>query len=844
MPGQKLIISSIKTGLDTYEPAFLLNNDAFPTLENAYVWRDRILKKRGTELLGRLQRQLVTQSLGNTDGGGAISVNIISLLSLQANSNIVPGSISVFVGAQTFTEPVTPDGTLSNGAGGTGTINYATGALTIQTNPVLAVSAVTITFNYFPDLPVMGIEDFSNNALATSGINNAMTVFFDTVYAYLFDYGTRKFFDASFFKMPAPQNRVTWSGQNYQQFWSWNIQNALFVTNDNPGFHFKVITNISQAATAQVTIANHGLVVNDQVFFNEVSGMVEINGLTGTVLVIVGPNDFTVNINSTAFTPYSSGGIAQYLTSDVGGSGDGIRWFDGFGANLGFVNFAPPLQQFNPATLLHPSYLVGAQIIIAYQGRIYALGTFEQTSNGTVQYFRNRIRACQVGTVYYSSLTPAGQPSQPDSWVDNIPGKGFFVDIDTTEKILTAAINQEIMILGLEKTQRKLIGTSNPLEPIILQIINPEFGSESTFSAIALDKGILSVGDFGYILTTSFNAQRFDLKIPDTIYQIQNNNNGNKRVSAIRDWRNEFIYFTYPLWNSLDIFPNRSVLFNYRENNFAIFREEYTTYGYFQEQSSKTWAQYNYLTWEQWLDPWESGIEAALYSDVTGGNQQGFVLKKVNNKMANDQSHYIQNIVGITITSPNHLREMGDFILIQNALGVTNLNGQVVKVTKIVDNNNFEIDLAGIGTYLGNGTFSIIDNFSILTKQFPFVWPQGLATRIGTQKYLFDGTASGEVTIDLFTSQNTNTPANDPIVSPYQTFTNIVRTRPDDSLGLHDAAADQEQIWHRESQSFTGDSVQIGIRFSENQMRALTIANSDVVLYSIVIDYYPSRILA
>ncbi len=68
------------------------------------------------------------------------------------------------------------------------------------------------------------------------------------------------------------------------------------------------ITGITAAASAVVTAAND-FSASDIVRFSGVVGMTEINGLTGTVSSPSG-TQFTVNINSSAFTAYSSGGVA------------------------------------------------------------------------------------------------------------------------------------------------------------------------------------------------------------------------------------------------------------------------------------------------------------------------------------------------------------------------------------------------------------------------------------------------------------------------------------------------------------------------------------------------------
>lgn len=75
----------------------------------------------------------------------------------------------------------------------------------------------------------------------------------------------------------------------------------------------KTITGITKAASAVVTSTGHGLAVGAVVVFSGVVGMAEINGLCG-VITAQTTNDFTVNIDSSAFTTYVSGGSATPQT--------------------------------------------------------------------------------------------------------------------------------------------------------------------------------------------------------------------------------------------------------------------------------------------------------------------------------------------------------------------------------------------------------------------------------------------------------------------------------------------------------------------------------------------------
>lgn len=75
------------------------------------------------------------------------------------------------------------------------------------------------------------------------------------------------------------------------------------------------VTGISMAASAVVTAdnvftaADYGVT---QVTFSSVVGMTQINGLTGTVQSS-NATTFTVNINSSGFSAYVSGGLVIYV---------------------------------------------------------------------------------------------------------------------------------------------------------------------------------------------------------------------------------------------------------------------------------------------------------------------------------------------------------------------------------------------------------------------------------------------------------------------------------------------------------------------------------------------------
>lgn len=98
------------------------------------------------------------------------------------------------------------------------------------------------------------------------------------------------------------------------------------IVNFDPIFYprRRVITNITQATNGQVSTAiAHQYVAGQAIRFNipTVSGMIELNPtpgnnyLTATVVTVVDSYNFTININTTSFTPFTYPTIAQQPSS-------------------------------------------------------------------------------------------------------------------------------------------------------------------------------------------------------------------------------------------------------------------------------------------------------------------------------------------------------------------------------------------------------------------------------------------------------------------------------------------------------------------------------------------------
>lgn len=839
--GERLVVGPFNNGLKNDRTAFVIDNDAFPTLINAYAWRGRVKRKRGTRPIARFSREVMStlaSPLLTLDGSGNGSINLLTAFALESPSvSTEVGSIGLNMGAFTFSEPPNPSGILiGTYPGSSGTIDYSTGLLTI-TNGIPG-SPVWGSYFYYPGLPVMGLEELQPN------LNDFAlypgTLGFDTVYSYLFDTTNSGIIDVSFYKnlladpsiLPAyvPKATLTplkWTGADYQQFWSCNYQGAFWATNGVPGMAFRTIEDITDVtagppALATLHITNHGLVNGDFIYINEVIGTSAnlINNQTGYVIDASDPNEVIVelpNANLTGFS-YSSNGMVQYLTNnvtDISGHKiytSGIRWYDGDPLlplrGLGWVNFAPPLSSVPVSIGQNPAaqyYLCGAKMVIPFKNRLLFVGPYITTSGnaiGNAIYLQDYIIYSEVGTPYYTSsydatltaptqtpmLVPVSQVAEYRAFFSNLTGYGGYITAGVEEPIRTVVPEKDVLIMGFASQFAQLVYNGNDILPFSFYSITKEWGSTYTFGSLTFDRGAVTLGNYGITRTGIEGSERIDLSIPDQIFQLSNANHAADRVCGQRNYIAEWAYFSYPSINEAvsSYFPNQTLFYNYRDQTWALFDETFTSYGIYRQTGGLTWLTLTYANWSQWNDPWISGNTNIGNPVIIAGNQQGFVVQRDYGTEEADSlyiSSVTTNLSGyVVINSPNHSLINGDYIYIQNCLGTisADLNNKIFTVES-AEQDTFELK-PGIPftgqTYIGAGTIKRMYVPQIRTKQFPSSWSMSRKTRIGGQNYLFSKTESGAVTVDIYLSQ-CDIPFNNIIDNSAVLYSTEVNTNPE-----------------------------------------------------------------
>jgi hypothetical protein len=673
---QSIDISGFNSGAQKKnKKPFLLVDDAFQELKNAYVWREEVKKREGMQFIGRFRRVFSAASIGNS-GASPWTINTlystyVPAIVSEATAEIEPGSVIITIGAITFTDQ--GNGLLTGSVvGNSGWIDYLTGIVTL-THTAGAGVASTASLNYYPTLPAMGIW-----VREIPGINDEETIWFDTKYAY-------KVVGGDFQEFLTPS--VTWDGTDSDFFWC---------------------TNYSGSDSSR------------RLFFE---------------------TNFTL----------SAGSPMRYT--------DGITW----------TTFQPIVA----AAL--PTYLFTARILIPYYGRLLALNTYEGDNIGTARNFFSRCRFSQIGS-----------PVQADAWQSDIFGKGGFIDAPTNEEIISATFYKNTLIVQFERSTWRLQYVGEYGIPFLWERISSDFGSESTFSTVLFDNGVLAVADKAIVVSSGGDVKRIDLDIPDLVYDFLNSDNGVKRVQGIRDFKKEIVYWCYPNFNTLytgQYFPNETVIYNYRNNTYAFFRNNVTCYGNFQYDVNITWDRLD-VYWDSYQVGWDDVGQAKLPL-IVSGNQQGFghfygypdvealadssidaldqeslsvtavtvgvdvVLTIKNHNLQNDEIIYLTGLNYVVTTSPA-------------TLGSTTLNDQIYMV-QIVDLNNVRLfkwdqtqkqfytnfTVTNVGDYVGGGLVALFPRVYIQTKDFNPAKQIGQNILCNSIDFLFDATVPAPMNVQL-----------------------------------------------------------------------------------------------
>ena len=388
--------------------------------------------------------------------------------------------------------------------------------------------------------------------------------------------------------------------------------------------------------------------------------------------------------------------------------------------------------------------------------------------------------------------------------------------------------------------------------------ISSDFGSDSTFSSILFDNFMLTIGDTAIISANGVGVERIDLDIPDQVFVFQNANNGPERVQGIRNYQKEVVYWCYADSNTQaapgvpTTFPNRILLYNYRNATWAIWRANVTSFGNYRLSDNITWDRLD-IFWDDEEILWDDLDSQSQFPAIVSTNQQGFV--HVWDQVDFDEPSLAITFIDLSVTPivveiPNHNLSDGEIISIngmlfrdKNTLApiTTSLNGVLYRVS-MVDQNNISLSLWNYETqayynnftftpsytvaeYIGGGLVTLFPQMMVQTKDINVFQPQGLQTKLSYIDFLLEPQESPGSTfaINLFVNSS---PA---ITGELNVW------RPSLSQNLDQAFNTQtaDYSWFRFFATLSCQYFNIQMTYDDNQMNDVNTHHNGWTMYAI-----------
>jgi hypothetical protein len=748
-------------GLTQDKKPALLANEAFSDLQNAYVFRERTKKRDGEVPMGRLSRVFTNQSIGNSSAS-PWTFNLYTILSItpETYAQIVPGSVIISIGTTIITDQANGNLTQS------GVITGATNA-----NPCVITSAAhgLTTGDHIIISGVTGMTQLNGNTYTVTILT-----------ANTFSIGVNS---TGYGVYTAGGTWISLSTFGIINYITGSVTISYTRSATTTTVSMKYYPALPVMGILKRDVATTG--IDSTVFFDTVYAYQYSNGFqelvpgetwTGT------NNDFFWAANYQGATPdlryfFTTNNNIDINTTDY----DPIRYYN----NSSWIDFKPLITC---TTTLWQSLL-----LIPYYGRLLALNTWEGLTSGTYTAAKNFFARCRFSQIGDPTQQGSTGPYVAGSWASDVFGKGGFIDAPTNESIVSAAFFRNTLIVFFEYSTWQLRYIGEYGLPFIWERISSDFGSLCSYSSIVFDQGVMSVSDRAIIDASVNGVTRIDSQIPEQVFSFEIQNQAPNFVHGVRDFEKELVY-----WNYLDTsnesttqsYPNTVLVFNYRNNTWARFRDTITCFGTSQFQFG--------ITWESLTTFWEStvswdNVDDQQYVDyVTAGTQHGFVNIYQNPDAATNQpvtTLYAPSmqISGIDLTMnpnqisiPSHNLQNDEIIYIQNTIwsggSDPGFNNVIFNVT-IVDANtitlgiwnftsqNYDaVNFSSGPTYIGGGIVTLFPKMNIQGKDFNPFQGSGKQFKLSFIDFQMDANvlspAVGATTIQLFVNSYLGDQAN------------------------------------------------------------------------------------
>lgn len=521
-------------------------------------------------------------------------------------SPITQGTLIIYAGSL----EVTDDSSGNLIGDGSGTVNYATGVITVTFNSTVASSAwIYCFYNSGYGKPIMGLKTWINPTNSTVKL-----LAFDTLRASLFDDSTELF---------TPINTGRLNDIKILE----NTTGAPVVKTFtiNTGF-----TNLVPFSITMTDNPNSGSVTDDGATafptngnFTPASSVDYANGVI--TLIYTNPNgapEKTITINFTIGGSYFTGNQTNFINA--------VNWKPTTVSYLYLVNNVDRITLYNGTdnVLSRPAFPITLAAKIDYTNNI--------TTAVDLDVFRNRL------LVHRPLTTVSGDPENQSirfsqqfnatNLVEDVVGNGGVTVFPTQDQIMVAEFLRDQMVVFFKNSTWILqpTGFANPVFRSIQ--VNSTRSTNCPYGAVPYDQRITSVGSKGIIACDGVNTQRFDVDIIDQFLEI-NPQAYNQCFSQRYDSVNQ----TWTLFPSLattdagsSAISDQVLVYNFLENTWSVYNIAMSCLGLYQVVGDVDWAYFAVggsepTTWEEAQFAWNSYLIQRGSPSLIGGGHTGTV---------------------------------------------------------------------------------------------------------------------------------------------------------------------------------------------------------------------------
>lgn len=617
-------ISNFRTGFDQSVEPWLLARDGYQVLKNAHLYRGVVQKILGYTFFARMSYRQIVALTGAIDGANKTFTG--SLSPLPTTNNITVQS-TINAGA-TLTETFVDDGdgVLTGSNGGTGTIDYATGAVSVTfgtnapanlTPAAIQYNSVILTYDSEPgaQTPIMGIKQFiASNGSQEVLIFNTRRVGKTVVLTG--DMATLQGSDYGISELPhETQSLAITTGFNNTVGPFTGTVTTLLVPGE---VSFQVFDSTSPTATLLGTITDNGAGLLTGALLNP-AGSNFINYATGQwVMTFLANRPVTdsMNFSGCVYGNTFTGDFTNFfvvvnyqgkafITNNV----DAPRYYDGDCLKFLNTNLSVKLNTIAPYDIsrcLHVTVNRERLLLVA------------PTVEGIPV----------LNSIYWST---AGDPL--DFTNDEQ------LDAPTSEVIRTFSFINTDMVVRFSNSERVFRYTDDAFSPFRWDSTNVMWRCDASYSAINYDSWFSSVGLPAIVGSNGVNVQRVDEIIPDftlnlrvdeqqPVLSIDQGSIGQCFGERFDDFKEGWMcYRNYDEDSVSGIKPSNSVLaFNYLDKTYAVYTFPFSCLGFGRIIAEDVWGN-NFDLWGEAEYTWGSYSQTDGALIDLGGDQNGIVYE-------------------------------------------------------------------------------------------------------------------------------------------------------------------------------------------------------------------------